>query len=164
MPYIVTAMAIVAAVGAAVSAEEMHVAGVQAKNQDIVKSRQAGIDAQAKQIQIRQNMMQALASQNARAGAAGIGTGGSFGAGIQRQITQNQNDLLTNSTNVSTQQQLFGMAGASAEAQGNFQAGASLLDFAGSNSAKTLAGSFGGGGGGGGVTSVVTGPYSGGGT
>ncbi len=163
MPYVVTAMAIVAAVGAAVSAEEMHIAGVQAKNQDVLKSRQAGLDAQAKQIQIRQNMMQALASQNARAGAAGIGTGGSFGAGVQRQITQNQNDLLTNSSNVASQQQLFGIAGASAEASGNIGAGASLLDFAGSNSAKTLAGSFGGGGGGG-VTSVVTGPYSGGGT
>ena len=144
MPYIVTAMAIVAAVGAAVSAEGMHLAGVQAKNQDILKSRQAGIDAQAKQIQIRQNMMQALASQNARAGAAGIGTGGSFGAGIQRQITQNQNDLLTNSANVTSQQQLFGMAGQSAEQQGNIQAGASLLDFAGSNSGLTIAKSVGG--------------------
>ncbi len=139
MPYIVTAMAIVAVIGTAVSAEAMHVAGVQAKNQDVVKSRQAGLDAASKSIQIRQNMMQALASQNARAGAAGIGTGGSFGAGVQRQITQNQNDLLTNSANVASQQQLFGMAGASAEQQGNIQAGASLLDFAGSNSAKTIA-------------------------
>ncbi len=143
MPYIVTAMAIVAAVGAAVSAEGMHVAGVQAKNQDVLKSRQAGLDAQAKQIQIRQNMMQALASQNARAGAAGIGTGGSFGAGVQRQITQNQNDLLTNSANVTSQQQLFGMAGQSAVTQGNISAGASLLDFAGSNSAKGLAATVG---------------------
>jgi len=155
-------MAAVSAAGAAASAYSSHEAGVATKNQDVLKSRQAGLDAASKQIQIRQNMMQALASQNARAGASGIGTGGSFGAGIQLQITQNQNDLLTNSANVSTQQQLFGMAGASEEAQGNLQAGASLLDFAGSNSAKTLAGSFGGGGGG--VTSVVTGPYSGGGT
>lgn len=143
MTYLVTSMAVIAFVGTAASAAEMHIAGVQAKNQDIVKTRQAGLDAASKSIQIRQNMMQALASQNARAGAAGIGTGGSFGAGIQRQITQNQNDLLTNSANVSTQQQLFGMAGASAEQQGNIQAGASLLDFAGSNSAKTIAGSLG---------------------
>ncbi len=139
MTYLVTSLAVISFVGTAVSAEEMHLAGVQAKNQDILKSRQAGLDATAKSIQIRQNMMQALASQNARAGAAGIGTGGSFGAGVQRQITQNQNDLLTNSANVASQQQLFGMAGASAEQQGNIQAGASLLDFAGSNSAKTIA-------------------------
>ncbi len=163
MGSITAALAITAAAGAVAGAAEQHRAGVEVKNQDVLKSRQAGLDAASKQIQIRQNMMQALASQNARAGAAGIGTGGSFGAGVQRQITQNQNDLLTNSANVASQQQLFGIAGASAEASGNIGAGASLLDFAGSNSAKTLAGSFGGGGGGG-VTSVVTGPYSGGGT
>ena len=144
MTYLATSMAIVAFVGTVASAAEMHVAGVQAKNQDILKSRQAGLDATSKSIQIRQNMMQALASQNARAGAGGIGTGGSFGAGVQRQITQNANDLLTNSANVSTQQQLFGMAGASAEQQGNIQAGASLLDFAGSNSGLTIAKSVGG--------------------
>ena len=147
MTYLATSMAVVAFVGTVASAAEMHVAGVQAKNQDILKSRQAGLDATSKSIQIRQNMMQALASQNARAGAAGIGTGGSFGAGVQRQITQNQNDLLTNSANVTSQQQLFGIAGASAEQQGNIQAGASLLDFAGSNSAKTIAGSLGSSGG-----------------
>lgn len=141
-----TVLAVVAAAGAAAGAAETHRAGVEVKNQDVLKSRQAGLDAASKQIQIRQNMMQALASQNARAGAAGIGTGGSFGAGVQRQITQNQNDLLTNSANVASQQQLFGIAGASAEAQGNIQAGTSLLDFAGSNSAKTIAGSLGGSG------------------
>ena len=146
MTYLATSMAVVAFVGTVASAAEMHVAGVQAKNQDILKSRQAGLDATSKSIQIRQNMMQALASQNARAGAAGIGTGGSFGAGVQRQITQNQNDLLTNSANVTSQQQLFGMAGASAEASGNIGAGASLLDFAGSNSAAQIGSSFKGSG------------------
>ncbi len=144
-----TVLAYVAAAGAVAGAAETHVAGVQAKNQDVLKSRQAGLDAASKQIQIRQNMMQALASQNARAGAAGIGTGGSFGAGVQRQITQNQNDLMTNSANVASQQQLFGMAGQSAETQGNISAGASLLDFAGSNSAAQIGASFKSSGGGG---------------
>jgi hypothetical protein len=138
MTYLATALEIAAAVGAAVTAYSGVKAGQAVQAEDKMKARQAGLDATAKQIQIRQNMMQALASQNARAGANGQGTGGSLGATIQRQITQNQNDLLTNSTNASTQSQLFNEEGNSAAQTGELKAGASLLDFAGSNSGKSL--------------------------
>ena len=144
MPYIVTAMEIVAAVGTAVTAYSAEKSGQAVQAEDKMKARQAGLDATAKQIQIRQNMMQALASQNARAGAQGQGTGGSFGAVVQRQIQQNQSDLLTNSTNASTQSQLFNEQGSSAAETGKLQAGASLLDFAGTNSGKGLAASVAG--------------------
>ncbi len=132
MTYLVAAMAVVAVVGGAVSAYSSHEAGVAAKNEDTMKARQASLDAGSKQIEIRQKMMAALASQNAAAGAGGIGTGGSFNANVQRQITQNQSDLLTNSTNTQTQEQLYAMQGNSAEMTGNLQAGASLLDSASS--------------------------------
>ncbi len=129
MTYLAAAAVVVAAIG---TAFETHAAGVAVKNEDIMKARQAGLDAGAKQIDIRQKMLTALASQNAKAGAGGIGTGGSFGANVNRQITQNQSDLLINSTNAQTQEQLYAMQGNAAEQQGNIQAGVSLLDAAGS--------------------------------
>ncbi len=129
MTYLAAAAVVVAAIG---TAFETHAAGVAVKNEDIMKARQAGLDAGAKQIDIRQKMLTALASQNAKAGAGGIGTGGSFGANVSRQITQNQSDLLINSTNAQTQEQLYAMQGNAAEQQGNIQAGVSLLDAAGS--------------------------------
>ena len=146
MTYLVAGLEIAAAVGSAVTAYSSVKSGQAIKAEDKIKTRQAGLDAGAKQIDIRQKMLQAMASQNAAAGAGGIGTGGSFGAGITRQITQNQSDLLTTSTNAATQEQLFTLQGNNAATTGELQAGASLLDFAGSNSAKTLAGSFGGNG------------------
>ena len=138
MTYLAAAVVVVASIG---SAFEAHVAGVAVKNEDIMKARQAGLDAGAKQIDIRQKMMTALASQNAKAGAGGIGTGGSFGANVNRQITQNQSDLLINSTNAQAQEQLYAMQGNAAEQQGNIQAGVSLLDAAGSTQVSKAIGS-----------------------
>ena len=117
----------------AVGADGQHQAGVAQKNDDAMRARQAGLDAAQKQIGIRQNMLSALASQNAAAGQGGIGTGGSFGANVNRQITQNQNDLLALSADTSAQQAQYGAAGANAAATGNIKAGQSLLDTAGNN-------------------------------
>ena len=117
----------------AVGAYGQHQAGVAQKNDAAMRARQAGLDAAQKQIGIRQNMLSALASQNAAAGQGGIGTGGSFGANVNRQITQNQNDLLALSADTSAQQAQYGAAGANAAATGNIKAGQSLLDTAGNN-------------------------------
>jgi hypothetical protein len=102
-----------------------------------MRSRQAGLEAGAKQINIRQNMLKALASQNAAAGAAGIGTGGSFGANVNRQINQNQNDLLGLSADTSASQSQYGAEASNAIKGGNIKAGASLLD-AGASAVKGL--------------------------
>lgn len=118
----------IAAAGAVVGAYASHEAGVAAKNEDKEKSRQAGLDAGGKQIEIRQRFLQTLAAQNNAAGAAGIGTGGSFGAKVNYQISQNQDDLLTLSANASAQQSLYAEQGNSAETIGNLKAGSSLLD------------------------------------
>jgi hypothetical protein len=114
--------------GSAGSAFEQHKAGVAQANDAAAKSRQAGLEAGQKQINIRQNMLKALASQNAAAGASGIGTGGSFGANVNRQITQNQNDLLALSADTSSEQSQYGAQGVNAVATGNIKAGTSLLD------------------------------------
>ena len=127
-----------AAAGAVAGAVATHQAGVAAKNEDTMKARQAGLDAGGKQIEIRQNMLRALASQNAAAGASGIGTGGSFGANVNRQITQNQNDLMALSADTSAQQSLYAQQGSNAARGGNVAAGASLLDYAGSKNGPIL--------------------------
>ena len=109
-------------------AYEKHVQGVAASNDAKDKARQAGLEAAQKQIGIRQNMLRALSSQNAQAGQGGIGTGGSFGANVGRQISQNQNDLLALSADTSGQQQQYGSQAAAASQGGNVGAGLSLLD------------------------------------
>ena len=109
-------------------AYQKHVQGVAMSNDAKDKARQAGLEAAQKQINIRQNMLRALGSQNAQAGQGGIGTGGSFGANVNRQISQNQNDLLALSADTSGQQQQYGQQAAAATQGGNLGAGLSLLD------------------------------------
>lgn len=120
-------MAIIAAAGAAVStgvsAYESHQQGVATANADKRKARVEQENATQKQITMRQNMLKALASQNAGTlGAAGTGRGTSFGANATRQITENQNDLLTNSANASAQVSLLDQAASNARAAGNIGA------------------------------------------
>lgn len=115
-------------VAAGATAYEQHTAGVAASNQAKDKARVAADQSTQVQINQRQNLMRALASQDAQAGAGGIGTGGSFGANAKRQITQNQNDLLVTGAGASAQ-----VAGYNAQAgndvlTGNVNAGVSLLD------------------------------------
>ena len=109
-------------------AYQKHEQGVAMSNDAKDKARQAGLEAAQKQINIRQNMLRALGSQNAQAGQGGIGTGGSFGANVNRQIGQNQNDLLALSADTSGQQQQYGQQAAAATQGGNLGAGLSLLD------------------------------------
>ena len=124
--------------GAGVSAYSSHEAGVAQSNDAKAKATQATLEGTQKQIQIRQTMLKALASQNAAAGASGIGTGGSFGANVNRQITQNQSDLLALSADTSSEQQQYGLQASSATATGNLKAGASLLDAATPNNVNAI--------------------------
>jgi len=122
----------VGAAGAAYSAYSSHEAGVATANADKEKARVAAMDATQKTIDQRQNMLRALASQNAYAGVGGIGTGGGFGANVGRQITQNQNDLMVTDANGSAQVSLLDQAAGNAEAEGNAQAASGLIKYAGS--------------------------------
>lgn len=110
--------------GAAGSREQSIAQSDDAKQ----RATQAQLEAGSKQIQIRENMLKALSTQNAAAGAGGIGTGGSFGANVNRQITQNQNDLLALNANTSAQVSQYDSQSASAINQGYAKMGTSLLD------------------------------------
>ena len=124
-----TVMMAVAAGGATYSAYQTHEAGVAQSNMDKQKARVAAMQATQQQIDQRQNMLKALATQNAAAGAGAIGTGGatSFGANVKRQISQQQNDLLVSRANSSAQTSLLDQAAGNAIDTGNAAAVGGLV-------------------------------------
>jgi hypothetical protein len=86
---------------------------------DKQKARVEADNETQKQINMRQNMLKALASQNAGTlGAVGTGRGSGFGANAMRQINQAQNDLLVSKANSSAQVSLLDEAAANASATG----------------------------------------------
>lgn len=120
-------MAIIAAAGTAVSAGvaayESHEQGVATANMNKQKARAEQISETQKQIDMRRNMLKALASQNAGTlGAIGTGAGTSFGANTRRQITEGQNDLLISKANESARISLLDQEGAAARSAGNIGA------------------------------------------
>lgn len=127
----IAAAATVVAGGAA--AYESHEQGVATQNQDKQKARVEADKETQNQISMRQNMLRALATQDA---TAGVGGGGVSKANSLRQITQAQNDLMVSKSNSSAQVSLLDQAGANAAAAGNVGA---LGDVAGTTA--KLAGS-----------------------
>jgi type II secretory pathway component HofQ len=123
----VTTLAYVAAAGAVasagVAAYSSHEQGVATANADKRKARVESEQATQQQIQMRQRMLTALASQNAGSlGAVGTGANTGFGANVKRQLNEGQNDLLVNSANSSAQVSLLDQAAGNAAAAGNLGA------------------------------------------
>lgn len=87
--------------------------------------------AMQQQIERRRDLLRALASQNAAAGAAGIETGGSFGGIVRRQINENSNDLLVQDANSQSRQRALASRASNARQSANASAATSLLDTAG---------------------------------
>ena len=113
---------------AGVSAYSSHEQGVQVANADKARARQAGLQATQQQINMRQNMLRALASQNAGTlGAIGTGAASSFGANARRQINQEQNDLAVSNANASAQVSLLDTAAGNAAGAGNIGAAGDLV-------------------------------------
>lgn len=114
--------------GTAASAYESHEAGVAQSGQDKAKARQESLSAAQKQITQRQNMLRALATQNANAGQGGIGTGGGFGANVNRQLQEGQQDLLVTQAGASANISMLDYAAGNAMSQGNIGAGGDILN------------------------------------
>lgn len=119
--------ATVAAAGA--SAYESHEAGVATADADKRKARLEADNEKQKQINMRQNMLRALATQNA---AAGTGNVGVSKAGALRQIDQAQNDIMVSNANASGQVSMLDQAAQNAELQGNIAAGVDIMKAASS--------------------------------
>jgi hypothetical protein len=129
-------MAIIAAVSTAASAGAAayasHEQGVAASNQAKQKARVEADKETQNQINMRQNMLKALASQNAAAGVGGVGVNK---AGAMRQINQAQNDIMVSRANSSAQVSLLDQQAANDRAAGNIGAVGDLA-----KGAATLAG------------------------
>lgn len=113
----------IAGVAAGSAAYEAHQQGVEISNQDKRKARVESENETAKQINMRQSMLKALAAQNASTlGTVGTSSGTSFGANALRQIKENQNDLAISGANESAQVSLLDQAAGNARTQGNVNA------------------------------------------
>lgn len=121
------------AVAGGAAAYESHEQGVATSNADKQKARVAADQETQKQISMRQNMLRALATQQAQ---AGVGGAGADKANSLRQITQAQNDLMVSQANSSAQVSLLDQAASNAVSAGNIGA---LGDVAGTTA--KLAGS-----------------------
>lgn len=122
---------VVAAVGsAAMGAVAKREQGIAQADDAQMRARQATLEANQKAIQNRQNMLKALATQNAAAGVGGIGTGGGFGANVNRQIQQQQNDLLAQRADTSATVSQYEAQAKNDYSGGSLAAGMSLLDTA----------------------------------
>lgn len=130
-------------IGGLLKAKASHDAGVAANDQAKFQSRIEGDAAQGREIQRRQDLLRALSSQNAAAGAAGAETGGSIGGIARTNIKQNQQDLLTDAAGTGARRAALLAQGANADKAGNLAAAGSLMDTVAS------AASMGKGGGGG---------------
>jgi uncharacterized protein (UPF0261 family) len=125
--------AVTSAAGGAASAYETRQAGVAQSKQDRQKARVEADNETQKQIAMRQKLLAGLATQNAQAGVGGIGTGRgtSFGANVNRQITQAQNDLMVSQANSSTDVSLLDQEATNAGEAGSINAASGLLNTAG---------------------------------
>lgn len=136
-------LALIAAAGTAasagVAAYSAHQQGVAASNADKQKARAAAEQATQQQINMRQKMLASLASQNAQAGAGGVGVNK---AGALRQITQAQNDLMVSKAGASSQVSLLDNAAAASRQAGDLGAASDLASGAAS-AAKMYPGSAG---------------------
>ncbi len=131
-------VALIAAAGTAVSvgvsAYAAHEQGVATANADKQKARIAGEQATQNQIDMREKMLKALATQNAEAGAGGASISQ---ANTKRQLTEAQNDLLTSQAGSSAEISLLDNAASASRTAGDLGAAASLA-----SGAKSFAGDY----------------------
>lgn len=136
-------MIVMAAVGT-VQAIETRNAGIAQANQYKAQIRSEGDAAKQREIDRRRDLMRALSSQNARAGALGIETGGSLGGIMGTDIKEAQMDLATNSANFSLRKRDLNAAASSAKRAANWKAVSGLLQM-GASAMSMWPGGLGGG-------------------
>lgn len=125
IPYILAATAVA---GGVMAAKSQHDAGVAVSQQNQFQSRVDADAAKGREIARRQDLMRALASQNASAGAKGVETSGSIGGIMRTDIKQNQQDLAYDAAGVSARRAALASQGANARTSGNAAAAGTLLD------------------------------------
>jgi hypothetical protein len=112
------------------SAVQERAAGKAERGALNLQAKQAGDAARAREIERKRDLLKALATQNAAAGAQGVAFSGSKAAIARTDIRQAATDLLADTANTRTQQRILRTRGANAQKAGNMRALTSLVDTA----------------------------------
>lgn len=107
---------------------EQKKASNQQKNQIKIQAKTEAAAGAQREVERRRNLVRALASQNAAAGAGGIQTDGSVEAIARRDIRDSNNDLLASNANTDARQRALRARASNASRSGNLSAATSLLD------------------------------------
>ena len=92
-----------------------------------LERKQAGDAARGREIERKRDLLKALATQAATAGAQGVAMQGSNVGIAMADIRQARNDLLTDTANTKTQQRILRTRGINAQRAGNANAITSLV-------------------------------------
>lgn len=127
VPFVIGALG----VGAGVySARQQYKVGLIQQAELKAQAKTEAVAAGQQQIERRRNLIRALSSQNAAAGAGGIETSGSVEAIARRDIRDAQNDLLVGDMNSQARQRALRSQASNAARIGRANAATSLLDTA----------------------------------
>lgn len=125
------AVTVASAAAGIYSAAQSRQAGLAASADARAQAKTETVNAQQREIDRRRDLIRALSSQNASAGAGGVETSGSVGAIMRQDINNAQNDLLFDSVNTQSRQRVLRSRASNAVKTGNASAATSLLDTAG---------------------------------
>lgn len=125
IPYIVGGATLAAG---AYSARQQYKVGLIQQSELKAQAKTEAVSAGQQQIERRRNLIRALSSQNAGAGAAGIENSGSVAAIARSDIRDAQNDLLIGSVNSDARQRALRSQASNAARIGRNNAVTSLID------------------------------------
>jgi hypothetical protein len=123
-------LAVAGAVGGVSAAYQQREAGKVENKEYKLQALQERDALRGREIDRKRSLLTALATQNARAGALGVGTGGSIGGQVQSDIDAATMDSLMDRAGTSTKVRVLKTRGANAQKAGNAAAVTSLLDTA----------------------------------
>lgn len=124
IPYIIAGLS---AAGTVYGANEQRKASVIESRETLKQAKAEEISAAQRQIERRRNLLRSLSSQNAAAGAAGVGLEGSTSAIAKADIRDATNDLLIDDSNSDQRISSLRSQASNARRLGNAQFGSSLL-------------------------------------
>lgn len=128
--FIPVALAVVSAGAGVAAAAQQRRTGKLQEFQYKEQEKQEGDSARQREITRKQNLLRALASQNAGAGAAGVSMEGSIKNLARVDIEQAASDLEIDSANSARRGRVLRASGREASQAGNIAAAGSLIDTA----------------------------------
>lgn len=119
-----------AIISGGLAAKSAHDAGSIASAEAKLQAKQAGDAARGREIERKRDLLRALSTQHATAGAQGVAFSGSKAAIAVRDINDNRNDLQADRANTRTTQRVLRSRAANSRQAGTLGAVTSILDTA----------------------------------